>query len=133
MLYKVVPEQLDAIWPHVEPLLQGIYERDGRTSVNDFRAGFESGVSQLWVTTDADDQTVAGILVTSLIQHADFLACRLTHCTGAQRKQWLHLLEYIEDWARDKGCKRMEAFARPGWARDLETYRKTHVILEKAL
>jgi hypothetical protein len=42
-------------------------------------------------------------------------------------------LPELEDYARKNGATRMRSVFRPGWERLLPGYRKTHVVMEKAL
>ena len=58
-------------------------------------------------------------------------------CKQGAMQLWLvlHHVKDLETWAKGKGCKKMELFARPGWSKLMKTkgYEKTHVQLEKEL
>lgn len=92
---------------------------------------FESGEQQLWVI--GEDGDALAIVVTDIQQYPAFKACRMMQCAGNDKKRWLHHLDDIKAWARSVGCDRMQAIARPGWAKVLNDFKRTHVILEREI
>jgi histone acetyltransferase (RNA polymerase elongator complex component) len=45
------------------------------------------------------------------------------------------LINEVEKFAKEEGCKMMELIARPGWKRVYNNYgyKRTHVVLEKQI
>ncbi len=103
--------------------------KDGGRSSDYYLEEVRQKRRQLWVVMA--DEPLAAILTT--IPDDNYQTCTLTHAAGKNMRDWLHLWGVIEAWAREIGCKRIEAVARPGWERVLSDMRKTHVILEKRL
>lgn len=105
--------------------------RGGDTTPERLIAEVKATERQMWL---AVSDRVEALMLTN-IGTDDLKTCRVTHCAGQDRKNWLHLFPVIEAWARDIGCKRIEATTRPGWERSLREFdlRKTHVVLEKRL
>ena len=83
---------------------------------------------QLWLV---DDNGVKAAVLTAVVAD-NFKTCDVTHAAGHDRASWLDLWPALEHWARDIGCKRIRAIARPGWERVLPL-KKTHVVLEGRL
>lgn len=57
----------------------------------------------------------------------------IVYIAGAHRERWVGFLPLLEQWMREQGCVRIEAWCRRGWERVLTRYRKTHVLMEKPL
>lgn len=57
----------------------------------------------------------------------------IVYIAGAHRERWVGFLPLLEQWMREQGCVRIEAWCRRGWGRVLSSYRKTHVLMEKPL
>ena len=120
-------------WPHVKEFLEHATEpARGRMSASDIMGLVSDGLMQLWLVSDGTE--LCAVVVTEIIKYPQLTVCRVAFMAGKDRKKWLHLLDDIEGWARDEQrCTRMEAFVRPGLARVLEDYSKTHLVLEKVL
>lgn len=89
----------------------------------------------LWlVVDDEQDNQVQAVVVTQFLQYpTGITAADVIIATGQNRKKWLHLLEELEDWARDNHCDLFQMFARKGWAREIPQYNLSHVLLERQL
>lgn len=105
------------------------FTRDGSLHPDTLWSDVATKQRQLWVLEDD-----AGVQAAVLTRIADDLlqTCEVTHAAGRGRQQWQHLFPALEHWAREIGCKRITAIARPGWERVLPL-KKTHVILEARL
>ena len=99
---------------------------DGRTT-EDLMEALSDGRQQLWMISNGEK--LVAICITEIVGKI----CLFFLMIGEGRKNWLHLITEVEDWARTKDCERMRALARPGWARVLKDYRKTRIVLEKQL
>lgn len=124
---------LGPLLPKIAGYLGNISDRGSRpldTILDELRLG----EAQLHLAME--NGIVCAVALTSLpIRHEGGLNCRLTACAGDGAAGWSHLVERIEQWASERGCVTMEAFARRGWKKILAPhgYVETHVILEKEL
>ncbi len=121
-------EWKDKIGWHLES-----FSANGVYSPDDFLADIRNRDRQLWIVEDKGD--VICVLLTAISEDR-LKTCLVTHLAGKDCFAWLHLMEAVEDWARDIGCKRIEAKTRPGWEKILGRafdLKKTHVVLEKRL
>ena len=133
LLLRQVPiSYLREVWPHVAGMLGSVVERsDGCWTLANMAQKLTAEEWQLWVIYDGEYR---GVLATELFFEASGMKkARVVFCTGVGAKQWVKLLSEIESWAQDQGCERIEMIARKGWARHLEDYKMTHVLLEKDL
>jgi histone acetyltransferase (RNA polymerase elongator complex component) len=76
-----------------------------------------------------------GVVVTEIIKRKHGKVCHVYIVTGRQMSKWQHLINRVEEFAKDEGCKMMELIARPGWQKVYNNhgYKKTHVVLEKQI
>lgn len=126
----VQPHEVD-LWSsrigwHLESCCRG-----GDTTPERLIAEVKATERQMWLVVS---DKVECLLLTN-IGNDELKTCRVTHCAGTNFKAWLPLFSVVEGWARDLGCKRIEAVTRPGWERPLQQFKlkKTHVVLEKRL
>lgn len=135
-LEAVPPHLLVAVLrePKVARLLADVIERHrGELSFEGIVAKLRTPRGWiLWVVAEGSD--VKAILATELyFDVGGMKRCRIPFCTGEDAKTWVHLLSEIEAWARENGCSKLDMIARKGWAKHLQDYRMTHVVLEKDL
>ena len=93
---------------------------------------------QLWILWDSEadkDSKYYGVVVTEIIQRPLRRCLNIKIMTGKHREKWQGLIKHIEDFALKNECSNMELIARQGWEKIMEkfNYKKTHVVLEKAL
>ena len=131
-IYLVPTEYVAATRPHIWDFLErgAILLDDGR-SAEDLMEAMSEGLLQLWLVSNGESLVAIGI--TEIPAFTKRKICRVFLVIGEDRKDWLHLLSEVEDWARTQNCEVTQAFVRPGWARDLKGYRKTRLVLEKRL
>lgn len=120
-------------WPALASLVPSIIERSGgRVSVETLVQEVAAGKQHVWTVWDGEEiRALVGAEVG--FAPTGLKLCTINFAAGRDSHEWLHLLDEIEDWAREIGCQKMEMWARKGWARKLPAYRLTHVLLEKEL
>jgi len=129
-LICIDPKQVGYFWPHVEPLLRPAIEDVGLSDFRDIAAEILNGQALVWIAWSGKIDAAAS---TCLQNVGDNKICILTACGGSGMDDWLPLLDRIHDYAKAEGCAAMRIFGREGWLRILDGYRKTAVVLEKAL
>lgn len=126
-------EQINAVFQHVQPFLEMVYERFPDEFNEDLLASeIAADRLQFWVVTNGE--IVSAILGTSL----DFVGtggkvATIRFIVGKHSEKWLHLLEKVEAWAAFEGCTKVRMFARKGWAKRLPDYRMPFVVMEKEI
>jgi hypothetical protein len=132
-LALIPPSEIGRVLSRVLPWLEKVVERShGGNTLEGFLKQFASGLWRLWIIDDGEK--LRGMLVTELdITPSGLKVCTIRVVTGEDSVSWLHLSADLEAWAKEKGCTRMETWARKGWAKRLPDYHLTHVMLEKEI
>ena len=139
-LVRIPIEELDKVWSLVEKDIRQALAYSSQLTDSDFV--FETakqGKFQVWVIWDKDQNKTVdkyfGVVVTEIIQRKLGRVCHIYIATGRQKHKWQHLINEVEKFAKEEGCKMMELIARPGWQRVYNNYgyKRTHVVLEKQI
>lgn len=129
-LVQIAPEHLQQVLPMVFQKLVEVATRSrGNLSAHGMINQFASGNWQLWIIWDGTVKAVMGTEVYTNV--AGNKVCAVRFLTGEDSGQWLGLLDDLENWARFNDCVKLDLVARKGWARKLQDYKLTHVLLEK--
>jgi|APSaa5957512535_1039671.scaffolds.fasta_scaffold00673_5 hypothetical protein len=131
-LWGVPADEIEEMWPLCEELIEQALARSASHTVAEVKEDLIEGRGQLWAAW-THDEGVLGVMVTYIVEYPRKKVCRIWLCVGRERARWVHHLENVEDWAREKGCVEINAVVRPGWEKVLTDYKKTHVTLEKDL
>ena len=133
-LVCVDPASVAALWPHVLPLFDAAFERFGtRAERNSIELDVLNGRSLLWIAW-SEPRQIEAMLVTDLASKDGERVCRLRAFAAHRLARVLNLLEQVEVYARDEGCRAVCYVGRPGWQRALGSgYAVTHVHARKEL
>jgi len=121
----VDPARAKEIWPYVGPLIKLAIDR-GFSDFSAIEANVFDGLHLIWLAWDG--KKIRGVALTGLVGDA----CEIIAAAG-ERKQFMHLISVLEDYARAENRKRMRIIGRKGWKRLLPEYKQTAVVLERTL
>lgn len=130
-LLCAAPELIWEAWPMAAPFIERSYGRNDQKVPNGLLDDLRAGRKLLWIA--ADDDGVAGAIVTAIYELGSGKVCRMHECGGDRMAEWLPLLAEIEQYAKAEGCVRVLTECRPGFSRVLPDYKTTAIILEKVL
>jgi hypothetical protein len=133
---KFEAERVKEVWILVKDLIQKACDySDGFADAEDFKKWLEQGTMQLWVAWDNEEKKVKCVCITEVKQYPKYKVCGCKITTGSSFKQWVDFMDYVMEWAKEEGCRKMEIHTRPGWERILKPkgFFKTHVQLERML
>jgi histone acetyltransferase (RNA polymerase elongator complex component) len=139
-LVRIPIVELDKVWSLVEKDIKNALAYSGQ--LNDSNFVYETAKEdkfQIWVIWDKTQKKTIdkyfGVVVTEIIKRKHGKVCHVYIVTGRQMSKWQHLINRVEEFAKDEGCKMMELIARPGWQKVYNNhgYKKTHVVLEKQI
>ena len=133
---KFEAEKVKEVWILVKELIQKACDySDGFADAEDFKKWLEQGTMQLWVAWDNEEKKVRCVCITEVKQYPKYKVCSCKITTGNSFKQWVDFMDYVMEWAKEEGCRKMEIHTRPGWERILKPkgFFKTHVQLERML
>lgn len=132
MITPIPSYYVSIIWPKVVHLLRpaieyvdsGFDEADilGKVMVSDM---------QLWVV--GDYQAAA---VTQVIVYPKHKACLVVALGGDGMSEWFdELMDTVEAWAKDMGCRYVEEYGRKGWARvgAKRGYEQIYSVMRKSI
>jgi len=125
------PTFAERVKPHLARMASG---SGGRYEVYDLMHAITSGQMQLWLALEGADILCA--MMTQLIVYPRMRALRCIGVVGHRPRRWMHLLERVEQCAREHmGCAVMESLHQPGHERLLRTggWVSWHVLSEKRL
>lgn len=134
-LRKVEPDTIGQIWTRIQPMMKSAYETsNGRLSAESTFKLVLSGNIYMWILYCQEEDRIYGILGASVVEYpTDKKFLCLHFMVGVDRKKWIHLVENVEQYAKDKGCAGIEMWCRKGWQKELPDYHMSHVLLEKDL
>ena len=133
---KFEAEKVKEVWILVKDLIQKACEySDGFADAENFKEWLEQGTMQLWVAWDNEKKKVICVCITEIKQYPKYKVCGCKITTGNSFKKWVDFMDYVMEWAKEEGCRKMEIHTRPGWERILKPkgFIKTHVQLERML
>lgn len=136
----IPPNNINKVWVLAEPYIkEALSYSNNHHHADHFKDLLIGGKLQLWMIWDdkakrAQDK-LYGVIVSEIVIKSLRKVCHISIATGKNRQKWQHLIEKLENFAKDQGCDLMELIARPGWQKILDkyNYKKTHVVLEKEL
>lgn len=129
-LVCVPPDDVLRVWPHVRELIVDAAKR-GAGDIFSIESGVLNGPDLLWLAWDGEKILAAA--VTSLGIANNDKICTIVACGGDEWSRFGHLIEGLEKFAKDEGCKAIRINGRPGWLRALNGYRALQVTIEKAI
>lgn len=133
---KFEAKKVKEVWILVKDLIQKACEySDGFADAENFKEWLEQGTMQLWVAWDNEKKKVICVCITEIKQYPKYKVCGCKITTGNSFKKWVDFMDYVMEWAKEEGCRKMEIHTRPGWERILKPkgFFKTHVQLERML
>jgi hypothetical protein len=118
MQVSIVPIQyIEQVWPKIEGYMEGAAEYTyGRFLASDIKVGLFMKEQHLWVAFD--DEEMYGAVVTEF-GHYPQMKTLIMHFTGGKElPKWKPLmLETLQRFSKENGCKVIESYGRPGWER----------------
>lgn len=132
----VSPELTPMAWPLVERWVrEALIEGKADLSPASVKAKLRHGSMQLWLAWDDTGRRAKGCCVTEFAESVRGTCCNLVVVAGIDFPQWRSLIDDVKDWARQRGCVRLEAGGREGWLRLVKSdgWCKLRTVIEMRL
>jgi hypothetical protein len=126
-----ITQDVDLIWPMAAKLIEAAMTK---TNLSDFAIvadDVRAGHALLWIATNEKDLQAAA--VTQVTKANGHKYCTIIACGGVDHKEWISLLDEVEDYARQMDCAAIRFFGRNGWSRLLPDYKIIGHITERKL
>lgn len=138
---KLCPEEILEHWQFLKPEIEKAMKYSvGESTPFDLCNKGMNGVAEFWVVFDEEDKPI-NVTVTEVLQ---YLRCKTLHIITTSGEGWDGYKDahaYLEDYAREHQCDRIEFWGRSGWEKVIkrlkgqngETYEKSYVVMSMDL
>lgn len=128
-------EDIELLWPRVEPFLQGALEHSqGEYSLEDIKLQLMTGLMRLWIAYDEE-----GIILASAVSEIRIFpqkrVCFVILMGGENMERWLHTSAAVQHWAMENGADSVVGYVRKGLAKKLKDfgYREIYTVVQQDL
>ena len=113
----LTPEQVANLWPQLsQPLQTALSHGQDETPLIEYLRRALDYRAQIWVFTN-DDQQIMGTGITQFIDYQTHKTLHIVACAGIEWDSWADQYYIVEEFAKKNGCKAVEQWGRPGWAK----------------
>ncbi len=128
------PEEVLKDWLVLSPLIQEALDKgQGENTLLDHMKKILNFNTHCWLITNNEE--VKGVILTEFLQYTQHKTLHIITLSGNDFQAWVHLYPTIEQFAKDAGCKAVEQWGRPGWARVLPKlvpgFEQAYVVMRK--
>ncbi len=121
----VDPKQIEDFWPHFKDRVKKAITKVGLNEFGPIEKDILAGHALLWLAYD-------GLIVhAAAVTELDGKFCTIVACGGENLPQFLPLIDDLEAFAKNEGCKGIRIYGRKGWMRVLKNYKTKAVVLER--
>lgn len=124
ILDGVLSSDVAGVWGEVWPITKRAVDRfpiPNKFTEDELVENLEKATMQLWVIHDAEDNRIAAVAITSIIEDEYFpgeQVFEVPFVAGYGMKYWLPtLFTTLKNYALANGCKIMLGYGRVGWKR----------------
>lgn len=123
MYVIVAPANVEFHWPKVAPWIAQAISAEPEMQQEDLEVIKQNclrGTSQIWIGHD-ERGDIELVCVTELHMLGKELTCVVRWLSGINVDNWTTELDtYIEHWAKERGCLKLQIWGRRGWQRALK-------------
>jgi len=130
-LILIPTDRINLVWPTVAPLIAAGMHKMDLSDFDVLTRELHKGAALLWVAFDGEQLKAAAATQVTIVHGRKH--CTIIALGGKDRRQWLPLIEGLEDYARAQGCAAMRMFGRAGWSRTLPNYQIVGHIIRRNL
>ena len=129
-------EQTIENWPTLSQYLRKVLDHgQGESTLTDYLTKVLVGVAQCWGVFDQGN--IVGVGLTEFLQYSQHKTLHIIAFSGNNFEEQSKVFPTVEAFAKDNGCKAIEQWGRPGWAKVLPQYvpgfKQAYVVMRKDL
>jgi len=133
----LTPDQTVQHWSTLSVLLQKVIEHgQGESTLTDYLKKILNEYIQCWAVVD-NELNIIGAGLTQYLQYSQHKTLHIIAFSGSDFEEQSKVFPTVEQFARDSGCKAIEQWGRPGWAKVLPKYvsgfKEAYVVMRKDL
>jgi hypothetical protein len=133
---QLTKEQTIENWPILSRYLRKVLEHgQGESTLTDYLTKVLVGVAQCWGVIEHG--TIVGVGLTEFLQYSQHKTLHIIAFSGSNFEEQSKVFPTVEQFAKDNGCKAIEQWGRPGWAKVLPQYvpgfKQAYVVMRKDL
>lgn len=131
------PEQVVSHWDYLSHMLEKVLDHSqGESNTTDYLKKILNEMVHCWVVID-DESQIVGVGLTQYLQYSQHKTLHIIAFSGSNFEEQSKVFPTVEQFARDSGCKAIEQWGRPGWAKVLPKYvpgfKEAYVVMRKDL
>jgi hypothetical protein len=124
-------------WSVISGYLSKVIEHSqGESSLTDYLKKILNEYVQCWAVVD-NNLNIIGVGLTQYLQYSQHKTLHIIAFSGSDFEEQSKVFPTVEQFARDSGCKAIEQWGRPGWAKVLPKYvpgfKEAYVVMRKDL
>ena len=132
MITPIPSYYITPVWDRVAHLIRPAIEYvDSGFSESDILQRLQVSDMQLWIVNDYQ-----AACVTQIVVYPQHKTCLVVALGGDGMPEWFdELMQTIEDWAQQMGCRYVEEYGRKGWKRQggKRGYQEVYTVMRKAI
>ena len=114
-------DMVDDFWSESLPWIESALKHGhGEFEADDIHDALVNKDMQLWVIYEKPKNNIVLVVVTQILDYPRMKVCRIVVLGGESHLLWETKLFILEEWAKEQGCKRIEAYCRDGLQKKLE-------------
>ena len=131
------PDKALKYWPSICLFLdKALAKGQGESTTTDYMRRILLEEVHCWVLID-DKTTIVGAGLTQVLQYAQHKTLHIIAFSGEGFEEQSKVFPTVEEFAKEIGCKAIEQWGRPGWAKILPKYvpgfKQAYVVMRKDL
>jgi len=132
------PELVLKHWFTISSLLEKALDRgQDESTLTDHMRNILNGITHCWIVGD-DNHNIISAGLTKINQYAQYKTLHIIAFSSINNlEEQSKLFSTVEEFAKQMGCKAIEQWGRPGWAKHLPKYvpgfKQAYVVMKKDL
>jgi hypothetical protein len=124
-------------WPTLSKMLEKSFEHSQHEStLMDYFRKVINNAAQCWAVVDTE-RNIVGAGITQFLQYSQHKTLHIVAFSGSNFEEQSKVFPTVEEFAKVSGCKAVEQWGRPGWAKVLPKYvpgfKEAYVVMRKDL
>ena len=137
IIKQLTHEQVISNWNLITEYLNKVLDHSqGESTLTDYLRKILNNYAQCWAVLDENNQ-IKGVGLTEFLQYAQHTTLHIIAFSGNNFEEQSKVFPTVEEFAKANGCKAIEQWGRPGWAKVLPQYvpgfKQAYVVMRKDL